>query len=400
MADTASHNLQPIRVIHVLRAPLGGLFRHVLDLSHEQARRGHQVGLIVDSTTGGETADRLLADLSPNLSLGLSRVAMRRDPHLTDFSALVHVLSRLKHTRPHVVHGHGSKGGAFARLPGFLPGGGSAIRAYTPHGGSLNHNPGRIAHRCYMMVEALLGLKTDMLLFESAYIGSRYRASVGEPSHMARVVHNGVGPHEFMPIETAPGAADFLYVGELRAAKGIDIFLKALRLTDTMLGAAPTAILVGTGPDRLALQQLAADLGLDGRVAFAGALPVRRAFELGRVLVVPSRAESLPYVALEAAAARIPLVATNVGGIPEIFGPFGDRLIPPDDAERLSVGMATMLASDPAERAARAEALANYVRHGFSIATMVDSVIAAYRDAIEARASASAPHPRTVALLR
>ena len=110
MAETSSHNLGPIRVIHVLRAPLGGLFRHVLDLSHEQARRGHEVGLIVDSTTGGEAADRLLADLSPKLSLGLSRVAMRRDPHLTDVGAVVHVLSRLKVARPHVVHGHGSKG--------------------------------------------------------------------------------------------------------------------------------------------------------------------------------------------------------------------------------------------------------------------------------------------------
>ena len=239
-----------------------------------------------------------------------------------------------------------------------------------------------------------------MLLFESAYIGSRYRALVGEPARMARVVHNGVGPDEFVPISTAVDAADFLYVGELRAAKGIDILLKALRLTDEILGTAPTAILVGTGPDRIALQQLAGELGLGERIRFAGALPVRRAFELGRVLVMPSRAESLPYVALEAAAARIPLVATNVGGIPEIFGPYGGRLIPPDDAERLSVGMAEMLAADPASRAADAEALASYVRDGFSIATMVDSVIAAYRDAIAARASASAPDPRTVALLR
>ena len=400
MAETASHNLQPIRVIHVLRAPLGGLFRHVLDLSLEQARRGHEVGLIVDSTTGGEAADRHLADLSPNLSLGLSRVAMHRDPHLTDFSALVHVLSRLKATRPHVVHGHGSKGGAFARLPGLLPGGGSAIRAYTPHGGSLNHNPGSLAHRGYMKIEALLGLKTDMLLFESAYIGSRYRALVGEPAHMARVVHNGVGPDEFVPISAASDAADFIYVGELRAAKGIDILLNALRLTGGILGTAPTAVLVGTGPDRVALQKLAGELGLGERIRFAGALPVRRAFELGRVLVMPSRAESLPYVALEAAAARIPLVATNVGGIPEIFGPYGGRLIPPDDAERLSVGMAAMLAAAPAVRAAEAEALASYVRDGFSIATMVDAVIAAYRDAIAARASASAPDHRTVALLR
>ena len=52
---------------------------------------------------------------------------------------------------------------------------------------------------------------------------------------------------------------------------------------------------------------------------------------MGRMLVIPSRAESLPYVVLEAAAAGVPIIATYVGGVPEIFGPQADRLIPPDD---------------------------------------------------------------------
>ena len=70
-------------------------------------------------------------------------------------------------------------------------------------------------------------------------------------------------------------------------------------------------------------------------------MPVREAFKLGRMLVVPSRAESMPYVVLEAAGARVPMIATNVGGIPEIFGPFRDRLGPPDDAEDLRARIET-----------------------------------------------------------
>ncbi len=398
MAQQTGLDHRPLRVIHVLRAPLGGLYRHVLDLSREQARRGHAVGLIVDSTTGGESADRTLAAVEPILELGLSRVAMHRAPHPSDLGVMAHVLRRLSRTAPDVVHGHGSKGGLFARWPGFLPGTGPAVRAYTPHGGSLNHRPGSAVHRVYMGVEAILARRTDILLFESAFIGQRYRALVGASACPARVVHNGITDDEFEPVLASPGAADFVYVGELRAAKGIDVLLRALRDTGLALGTTPRAVLVGSGPDRELLERLVGELGLVGRVTFTGPMPARRAFALGRTLVVPSRAESLPYIVLEAAAARIPLISTDVGGIPEIFGPYRDRLIPSDDVGRLAGAMRAALGASPESRARDAEDLARSVRDGFSIATMVDTVVAAYRDAIEARARPAAGPAAEIAL--
>lgn len=398
MAHETGLDHAPLRVMHVLRAPLGGLYRHVLDLSREQALRGHAVGLIVDSTTGGESADRTLRDLEPLLALGLSRVPMRRNPHPSDALALAHVLRRLASARPDVVHGHGSKGGFFARLPGFLPGGARSVRAYTPHGGSLNHRPGSRVHGAYMHVEALLGRSTDVLLFESSFIGSRYRALVGEPAALARVVHNGIADDEFDPIAPAADAAEFVYVGELRAAKGIDVLLRALDRVGRSLGSLPRAVLVGSGPDRDLLERLALDLGLEGRVSFPGPMPARRGFAMGRILVVPSRAESLPYVVLEAAAARIPLISTDVGGIPEIFGPLRGRLIPADDVDRLVAAMAGALNATPGQRDAEAADLAAVVRSGFSIAAMVDTVVAAYRDALAARARPTAARSPEVAL--
>ncbi|RYB05025.1 glycosyltransferase [Lichenibacterium ramalinae] len=385
MAHQRGLDHAPLRVMHVLRAPLGGLYRHVLDLSREQARRGHAVGLIVDANTGGDYADRTLRDLAPSLALGLSRVPMHRNPNPSDAAALMHVLRRLRDAGPDVVHGHGSKGGVFARLPGLLPGGGRSVRAYTPHGGSVNHRPGTHVHRLYMAVERLLGRSTDLLLFESAFIGARYRAVVGEPSALVRVVHNGIADDEFEPVVAAPDAADFLYVGELRAAKGIDVLLNAIQAVGRRSGTTPRAVLVGSGPDRDALERLVVDLGLSGRVTLTGPLPARQAFTLGRTLVVPSRAESLPYVVLEAAAARLPLISTDVGGIPEIFGPYRSRLIPPDDVERLVAAMTAALAAAPARRAKEAAELAAFVHDGFSITAMVDTVVSAYRDALAAR---------------
>ena len=82
-----------------------------------------------------------------------------------------------------------------------------------------------------------------------------------------------------------------------------------------------TATIVGEGPDDSKLKAQAERRGLAEEVRFVGFRPAREAFAMGRMLVIPSRAESLPYVVLEAAAAGVPIIATEVGGVPEIFGP-------------------------------------------------------------------------------
>ena len=121
--------------------------------------------------------------------------------------------------------------------------------------------------------------------------------------------------------------------------------------------------------------------------------PAREAFSLGRILVVPSRAESLPYVVLEAAAARVPMIATNVGGIPEIFGPFADRLGPCDDVQDLRRRIRAALAKPPAALLEEAADLSMRIAEKFSLDSMVDQVIAAYRDAIAARGARTAILP-------
>ena len=94
-------------------------------------------------------------------------------------------------------------------------------------------------------------------------------------------------------------------------------------------------------------------------------MPTREAFRLGRVLVVPSRAESMPYIVLEAAGARVPMIATDVGGIPEIYGPYRDRLGPPDDPASLQASIEAMLAISEAQRRALADDLAAHVAERF-----------------------------------
>jgi saccharopine dehydrogenase-like NADP-dependent oxidoreductase len=99
-----------------MRAPVGGLFRHVRDLAGEQSAGGHAVGLICDASTGGADARALLAELEPACGLGIARINMGRLPGLSDAVAARAVSAVAREKRVDILHGHGAKGGAYARL--------------------------------------------------------------------------------------------------------------------------------------------------------------------------------------------------------------------------------------------------------------------------------------------
>ena len=132
-----------------------------------------------------------------------------------------------------------------------------------------------------------------------------------------------------------PDASDLVFIGELRMLKGIDVLIDAIALLRRN-GRPVTATLVGDGADRAAFLAQVERLGLKSAVRFLPAMPARRAQALGRVMVVPSRVESLPYMVLEAAASAKPLIATRVGGIPEIYRALAQHLVPPEDAAALA----------------------------------------------------------------
>ncbi|AWN42488.1 glycosyltransferase family 4 protein [Methylobacterium durans] len=374
---------QPHRILHVFRAPVGGLFRHVVDLTRLQAASGHQVGIVCDATTGGARAEAALADLAPCLALGVTRVPMRRNPHLSDAAALLAVARRARAVGADVLHGHGAKGGAYARLCP-IPGQAPVIRAYTPHGGSYNYRPGTPMHRLYMAAEGVLARRTDVFLFESEYVAQRHRAYVGTAAGLTRIVHNGIAASEFAPVEPASDPFDLLYVGELRDAKGLPVLLQALARLRAE-GRPVRLLMVGSGPDAESLAGQVRTLGLADAVAFEPAQPIRPVLARGRIMVVPSFAESLPYVVLEAAAAAQPLVATNVGGIPEIFGTAADDLVPPRDASALTAAIARVLDEAPETRRSRFAALSASVRLRFSMERMGADVLSGYAAAFRAR---------------
>ena len=370
---------QPLRILHAVRAPVGGIFRHILDLANGQADRGHHVGLIADSLTGGERADAALAEIAPRLTLGIHRLAIRREPFPTDvlvWAQFSRLISRLK---PDVLHGHGAKAGAFIRLKGPSK---ETIRVYTPHGGSLHYPLNTAKGALYSRIERALMNRTDLFLFESAFARDTYQRTIGTPAGLVRCVFNGVTDDEFDPIVKAADATDIVYVGEFRHIKGADLLVDAVaRLRANKKPVSLT--LAGDGEESEHLKAQIARLGLGAAVRFIGHVKARFGFSKGSLLVVPSRGDSMPYVVIEAAAAGIPMVAANVGGIPEIFGPFTDALFTPNSVTAMADAVEAAL-GDPAAAAARAKALHERIFQHFSQKAMVEGVLAGYRDAFGA----------------
>lgn len=170
----------------------------------------------------------------------------------------------------------------------------------------------------------------------------------------------GVDTTTFTPCAPAPPAKPFVigFVGRLVPEKGVDLLLRAVaRLCEDQAGQIPVRLLIiGDGPERTHLQELATSLGISDRTEFLPAIPPR---EVAKVLcqfstlVLPSRTtavwqEQLGRVLLEAMATGIPVVGSDSGAIPEVIGDAG-LIFPEDDVEQLAACLHS-LARDAALR--------------------------------------------------
>ncbi len=302
------------------------------DLTEAQLAAGHVVGIVCDSTTGGEYEERLFDQMKDSLALGIHRTPMQRHVGPGDLASAWRTYRIIKELRPDVLHGHGAKGGAYARLFGSLlrVSRSRVARLYSPHGGSLHYDETTNTGKLFFALERFMSRFTDCLLFVSDYERRTYRRKVGEPPIPNTLVYNGLRAAEFEPVVAQSDPADLLYIGMMRDLKGPDIFIDALALAGTQLGRKLTAVMVGDGDDLPRYHAQVKRLSLEKQVQFLPPMPAREAFALADLVVVPSRAEAMPYIVLETLAAGRPMIATAVGGIPEIFGEESPALIRPD----------------------------------------------------------------------
>ena len=180
-----------------------------------------------------------------------------------------------------------------------------------------------------------------------------------------------------------PDATVIGWVGRLLNVKGGDVFLNALaRLPEPR----PSVALIGQGEEEATLRALATRLGLDGTVRFhTDVVDAGRYFSAFDVYVLSSRSEGLPIVLLEAMAARAPIVATAVGGVPEAVGAGEALLVAPEDPAALAQAIGASL-KDPEAALLRAQRAAERLERQFSLRPWLEQYEAVYGAVIEGAA--------------
>lgn len=201
------------------------------------------------------------------------------------------------------------------------------------------------------------------------------------------------------PAGAAGGAHQLFFVGQLLPLKGIDVLLRAVAQLRQSL---PVTLSLAYQTDLLEteLRALVNTLGLEGAVHFLGPLPpedLARRYRGAACVVLPSRAESLPSVLIEALLCGTPVVSTTVGGIPELVGDHGE-LVAPDDVGGLAQAIRRVL-TGPAQRPERRAARSRYATERFGVDRMARDHLACY-EAVLGSAAARRVSPVESALVR
>ncbi|MBB4954295.1 glycosyltransferase involved in cell wall biosynthesis [Agrobacterium vitis] len=368
----------PLRIIHCFRSPVGGIFRHVRDLVEHHDQAGHSVGIVCDSSTGGAHEDALFAELEPKLKLGLFRLPIRRAIGPEDIAAAKACYQHIKSMHPDVLHGHGAKGGTIARIIGSVlrRQGSHVARFYSPHGGSLHYRSNTVLGKAIFAFERQLERQTEAIAFVCGFEQWTYQNKVGEPRCAYQLIHNGISDAEFQPIAVAGKGVDFAFIGMLRELKGPDVFIDAFQRTERQLGRPLSAAIIGDGPERDIYERMIVQRGLGQRIKLLNPMRVADAFAMSDIIVVPSRAESMPYIVLEAVAAGKSVIASRVGGIPEALGKTSPALVPPDAPDALAAVMVNALTESDWKIKTMPEQAQFYSR--FSASTMAKHMLELY----------------------
>lgn len=360
----------------ITKSNFGGAQRYVFDLATGAKKAGHNVSVIC----GGNGP--LVGKLEREHIKVFSLPQMQRDISLVDeFQALHFLFRTLWEEKPDVFHINSSKMGGLGAVAARLAGIKKIV--FTSHGWAFNETwrPWwqKILIKFFVWLTILFSHKTIC-------VSEKTRKDVQFPfvKHKLVVIHNGINEFELLDRSSARTALgihdDVLVVGtnsELHRVKGLDIMLDAWERYANKSDGILT--MISDGELREVLENYAKELGLSDKVIFKGYLDdARKYLRAFDIFCMPSRSENLPYALLEAGQAELPVIATSVGGIPEVIeNGINGVLVPPEDSETIFSTL-ILLSEDKTLRGRLGGALKETVHEKFSKEKMVKETLALY----------------------
>ncbi|MEV6989052.1 glycosyltransferase [Streptomyces sp. NPDC093228] len=358
---------------------LGGAEKQLVLLARGLSARGIRTHLLVMFEKGAREEELRHSGVSL-VELGFRRRTTGRWSLLADIRAFLRFVAFLRKERPQVLqaflfHSYvmAAPAARLARVPVLLAGRRS-LGFY------------KAGHRLALAVERIATRWTDFLVANASAIADEVRRDEGVPATKISVIPNGMRPEEFEiaePAEVATSLPVVLCVANLAVHKGHRYLLEACA-TLRASGNPCTLVLIGDGPEHPELRQTAERLDLD--VRFLGSrTDVAGYLARADAVVLPSLSEGSSNAVAEAMAAGRPVVATAVGGNPELLEGRG-ILVPPADPAALAEGLQRVL-TDRDTAAALGRGAREWAMANLTADVMVDRYIALYRQLLEGRSS-------------
>ena len=391
----------PIRVVRVIaRLNMGGPALHVTYLARGLQTRGYETTLVAGDVGRGEESMAFVAEQAGVEVVPLHGLSRELSP-FHDAVAAWRVARIIRRVRPHVVHTHTAKAGAIGRIAALLAGPGHRpVVVHTFHGHVLRGYFGTLGTWLFRAIETGLARVTDRLVAVSPEVRDELVGLHVAPRRKFSVVRLGI---ELEPRVRFDGDA-----AEVRRRHGIskEKFvvgwfgrMTAVKRTDDLLtmlagvrerGIDASLLLVGDGDDRGRLEQRAHDLGLARSCLFVGYQEdVAPWYAICDTVVLTSASEGTPVTIIEALAAGRPVVATRVGGVPDVVdeGETGFLVRANDThafAERLEI-----LARDPERRTAMGGTGRQRMFERYAVERLVDDIDTLYRELLATTSATS-----------
>jgi glycosyltransferase involved in cell wall biosynthesis len=399
---------RPVKVLRVIaRLNMGGPALHVSYLADGLRGRGYETTLVAGTLARGEDSMSFVAD---ELGVRIERVPelSREISPLRDLRAVLRLARLIRRERPEILHTHTAKAGAVGRLAALATGDTRPpIIVHTFHGHVLRGYFDPLRAYGFRLLERWLARYTTKLIAVSPQVRDDLVALGVAPAEKFAVIRLGIELEQ--RVSTEPGARAetrrllgvpqdaFVvgWIGRMTGVKNTDEVLKALRLLHDR-GVDAYLCMVGDGPDRPRLERRAHDLGVVKRCLFLGYQEqVARFYAAFDGMVLPSVNEGTPVSAIESLAAGRPVVATRVGGVPDVVEHGEDGfLVEPGSTEELADRLAE-LAREPELRERMGEHGRGRVVDRYAVARLVDDVDALYRELLASELGISAERAGT-----